>query len=93
MLISLFAAARMRTQSVPTEAGCGMRCSLWFGLISWSYRAPKGLIFQTISEWRMQEKIMTDDSGAEALDTSVSTYRTPLNAPRSEPIDTVVAVY
>lgn len=69
-----------------------MRCSLWFGLISWSYPAPKGLIFQTISEWRMQEKITTDDSGAGALDTSVSKYTMPLNAPGSEPIGTEVAV-
>lgn len=72
MLISLFAAARLDTQSLPPRPGCGMRCSLWFGLISWSYPAPKGLIFQTISEWRMQEKTTTDDSGARALDTSVS---------------------
>lgn len=54
----------------------------------WSYRPPKGLIFQTISEGRMQEKITTDDSGAGALDASVSTYRASLNAPGSEPIDT-----
>lgn len=55
-----------------------MRCSFMVWPDIWSYHPLKRLIFQTISQWRMQEKITTDDSGAAPLDASVYTYRTSL---------------
>jgi hypothetical protein len=81
ILISLLAAAPMRTQSMPPEAGCGMKCPLWFGLISWPCGPPKGA------------DLPNGLRGADALPPAVSTYRTPLKCSGSEPIDTEVAPY